>query len=324
LTTTELNIVQQKMCDDLLALGGSRPTAPPDIAARLEDHLNSSLRPILSHWTEKKFWITKGQLLSIHNCEGFVKADFGAPRAHKMFLATAVGQVAHLAIQLSYTHPGLPPETYVKNAITAQLEKKDFQTFWTQAPISVQSDLIITATSKVVGFLDTWPPLRPSWTPRFEETVQAKLESLTMSCRMDLIIGRPKLNNVMSMLLCDLKSGSLSDYHENEADFYALVATLRFRVPPWRSIVFSLASNTYTTPDVTEERLFAAADYVISGVSSLVYVLSDIREPELTPGNYCAWCPARSSCPVSQAPPDKPVDEKESIPEDILNEFENF
>ena len=77
------------------------------------------------------------------------------------------------------------------------------------------------------------------------------------------------------MFIADWKSGALRDNHVNEAMFYALVATLRHGIPPYRSTVYSLASGTFTDPDVTAERLRAAAAQVVAGVTAIVDVLTD-------------------------------------------------
>jgi hypothetical protein len=141
--------------------------------------------------------------------------------------------------------------------------------------------------------------LEEVWSPRFEDPISARIGRLTLSSRADLVLGRPRADLRQTLLLVDLKSGNLNEDHADEAQFYALVATLRHRVAPWRSVVYSLASGDYTEPDVTEASLFAIADKVITAVNNMVDALTETRPAALNPGEHCRWCPARDLCPVS-------------------------
>jgi hypothetical protein len=252
----------------------------------------------LARWTERSLWIGKSQISTVRRCEGQTLAEATAPRRMGLHPSTAVGIVSHRAIQIAHTHPGLPIKAYVDEAVAGARNETAFGEFWEQAGLSGQSDLLTTSISKVAAFLDSWPLLSPAWTPRFEESIQARLGKLTLSTRVDLVIGRPRSNGQQTMLLCDLKSGAIADYHQDEASFYALVATLRNGVPPWRSVVYSLASGEYTDPDVTPARLLDTAAVVVDAVVRYVDVLTEAREPVLTPERYCLWCPAKDTCPV--------------------------
>jgi hypothetical protein len=291
---------QRKTFDELLAVGGTRPTAPEDLSGKLADIITAGTVGALSRWTERSLWMGKSQISTVMRCEGQTLAEAGVIRDKTMHPATAVGIVSHRAIQIAHTHPGEPILAYVEAAINGAREEDAFSEFWDSSSLSAQSDLVTSSISKVASFLDSWPPLSPAWTPRFEESVQARLGKLTLSARIDLTIGRPRAGGLQTMLLCDLKSGGLNDDHEGEASFYALVATLRNGVPPWRSIVYSLASGEYTVPDVTPERLVATAELVVEAVGRYVDVLTEAREPTLTPDRYCAWCPARTTCAASE------------------------
>jgi hypothetical protein len=63
-------------------------------------------------------------------------------------------------------------------------------------------------------------------------------------------------------------------------------------------VVYSLASGEYTDPDVTPARLLDTAAVVVDAVVRYVDVLTEAREPVLTPERYCLWCPAKDTCPV--------------------------
>jgi hypothetical protein len=84
--------------------------------------------------------------------------------------------------------------------------------------------------------------------------------------------------------------------------FYALVMTLRFGVPPYRAASLFLESGAWQAEEVTEETLHHAADRAIAAARAAA-ALSNGRQPELTPGPYCAWCPRATTCPVAELPP---------------------
>jgi len=229
-------------------------------------------------------------------CEGQVVADAATQRARKLPAATATGIVVHRAIQLAHTHPGRTVEDYVRLAIAGSRTEEMFAQFWDDAPEHIQSDVVVTAVSRVVGFLDAFPPLDADWTPRFEEQLQAKLGRLTLAARPDLVLGRPRANGRQTMFIADVKSTDLRDDHFDEAHFYALVATLRFRCPPFRSTVYSLTTGEWTDPDVTAQTLRRAADRVVDATVRYVDVLTEARLPSLAPGRHCVWCPAKVTC----------------------------
>jgi hypothetical protein len=205
--------------------------------------------------------------------------------------------VAHRAIQLSYTHAQDTVDALVRAAVDGCIrDDEKFATYFTEADLAAQSDLIVSATSRVMGFLDSWPVLHPSWAPRFEEPLQAKVGRLTLSGRADLVLDRPQGDGKQTMLIVDWKSTALNDTHLDEAGFYALLATLRFGVPPYRSTVYSLTSGEWTEPDVTPDLLHAAAQRVIVGVNALVETMTETRAPTQQAGPWCSWCQLRDAC----------------------------
>jgi hypothetical protein len=280
----------------LLAIGEERPFCPPELIDELENRILASTRDAVTAWTERTFYATKSQLLTAKRCEGQVLADARKPR-EAMKSVTAIGIVSHRAVQLSSTHPGRQVSEYVKQAIIgARSADEQMDEWWAQTTLSEQSDLQAQITSKVVNFLDDWPPLVEAWSPRFEEPMLAKIGGLTLSCRADLVLGRPRADLRQTMLLVDLKSGMVKDEHDDEASFYALVATLRHRVAPWRSTIYSLSSGEYSFPDITPDRLLDTADWVGKAVTESIMSLMEARAPKLTAGEHCRWCPAKAVC----------------------------
>lgn len=289
---------QMAVLDRLIAVGASRPSAPPELVAELTSILESATAGAVARWTQRSFYLTKGVYLTASRCEGQVVADAQTPRTGTS-VPLIVGTVAHKAIQVAYTHPMRPVNEYVRQAVVA-VRKGDplVEQWWVEASSSEQSDLLMQTTSRVTNFLDDFPPLQTAWNPRFEEPMAAKVGRLTMSCRPDLVIGRPRGDLKQTLLVIDFKTSDVKEEHDKEARFYALVAALRHGVPPWRSTVYSLASGDYTEPDITPDVLIETAQDVGAAVNSIIDVLGEARPPSLAPGPHCRYCPARDACPA--------------------------
>jgi hypothetical protein len=301
---------QEQTFSELLAIGATRPYAPTDLVEHLRERLTLELAEPLSRWTERTLWMSKSGLSAVSRCEGSFRADRAAPRSSGKQAVTVVGDLAHLAIQLAYTHPGRPVAEYVRHSI-AKLRSSDEDTeqFWAIADIASQSDITMSAISRVTAYLDSWPPLQDTWDPRFEENIHAKVGRLTLAARVDLLLGRPRGSGQQSMLIADWKSGALNDAHPAEAMYHALLVTLSFGVPPFRSTVYSLASGEFTDPDVTGPRLHAAVDHVVAGVTATVDVLTERRPPQVFCGTrWCAYCTENGITePVQPEPPSGPA-----------------
>lgn len=291
-----LTPAQKLTFDQLLEIGGERPYAPIGLVEQLHDRIAAGVDGHVARWSERTFWLGKSMLSNVRRCEGYVVAERSTGRRGMLPAATAIGIVSHRAIQLSYTHPGRSIGEYVREAVDGSLNEDGFRAWWENADMVAQSDLIAGAEEKTTAFVDSWPPLSELWVPRFEASLQARVGNLVLSAKPDLTLGRPKSDGRQTMLLVDLKTGSLNETHELEAAFYALVATLRYRVPPWRSCVYSLASGEWTEADVTAETLLDAADAVVDATCRLVEILGDQRAPELTVNPWCRWCQARDRC----------------------------
>lgn len=294
-----LNPVQARTFDQLLTVGGSRPTCPPGLVAELNSMIITGTRDALERWTESSLWLSKSQLETVLRCEGQAVAN-ALESSGGLRLATAVGIVSHRAVQIAHTHPGRTVDDYVRYALAGAREEEAFAEFYAAADPGVQSDLLVSASSMVARFLDSFPPLDATWTPRFEESIQARLGRLTLSCRPDLVLGRPRPDLRQTMFLCDFKTGSLGEHHVDEARFHALISTLRNGCPPFRSTVYSLASGEWCDSSVTPETLREAAHRVIEGTVKLIDVLCEKREADLTVGSHCRWCAAQATCPAYQ------------------------
>jgi hypothetical protein len=286
---------QLDVFDNLLEIGSQRPVAPAGLVDQLRARLTDGIADAMSSWGQP-LWFSKSMLTETVHCEGLVVANATRTQNAELHPATMTGIVAHRAIQIACTHPAPTPAQYVREAVRAARNEEKFAATWEGFGDAERSDLVMSATSKVIAFLDSFPVLRDEWSWRFEESFHAKIDRATFAARSDLTLGRPKADGRQTMVFIDLKTGALNDSHPLEASFYALVAALRWGIPPWRSCVYSLASGEWTDPDVTPSRLTETVDTVIAAVNARVQVLNETRAPALTPGVWCRYCPAAADC----------------------------
>jgi energy-coupling factor transporter ATP-binding protein EcfA2 len=173
------------------------------------------------------------------------------------------------------------------------------------APVE-RDDVLMEVVRRITMFQASFPPLRElrrELTPIAEMPVKGELlgGALILSGRIDLVLGSAdRLDpNRAERLAIDLKTGGAYPEYPEDLRFYALLMTLRFGVPPYRVASLFLESGEWQAEDITEPALVHAADRVIAAARAAA-ALWNGREPELTPGNYCAWCPRAESCPVAQ------------------------
>jgi hypothetical protein len=123
---------------------------------------------------------------------------------------------------------------------------------------------------------------------------------LVVSGQIDLVLGMPDPADPLRphRLAIDLKTGGARPEYVEDMRLYALLLALRFGVPPYRVASFFLESGGWQAEDVGERELFHAADRVIVAARAAAGLLKG-REPLLTPGAWCGWCPRAVECPVA-------------------------
>ncbi|HWC71419.1 MAG TPA: PD-(D/E)XK nuclease family protein [Actinomycetota bacterium] len=303
----QLTDPQQRTLQNLIGTG-DRPTFPPDLAQRLRDRIEGAARELQ---LAEQLWIGKEKLNQHGRCEGLfhaVLAGEAPPFAHSA--RSAHGVLLHKAIEVEVgSREGMDPHEIARVAVDRVLEREErFGEYWRELPVSDQDDALMEVVRRVSLFQASFPPLKPlrrELAPISELRVRAELlgGDLVLSGQIDLVLGLPdRLEpNRATRLVVDLKTGSAFPEYAEDMRFYALLMTLRFGVPPYRAASLFLESGTWQAEDVTEEILQHAADRAIEA-ARVAAALSNGREPSLTPGAYCSWCPRAGVCPVAELP----------------------
>ena len=84
--------------------------------------------------------------------------------------------------------------------------------------------------------------------------------------------------------------------HAAELGLYALCDTLKSDVPPRLVASFYFDTAEIWTYEVTEESLFAAADWAAAGAARVLRLLAAPDTASRTPGPQCSWCPKLDDC----------------------------
>ena len=92
-------------------------------------------------------------------------------------------------------------------------------------------------------------------------------------------------------MIVDLKTGRPSPRHRDDLRFYALLETLRMRVPPRKLASFYLDVGEAQVEDVSEAVLRTAARRTLDAVHAVIELTVEGRPPVKRPGPPCRWCP---------------------------------
>ena len=299
---------QRRTMERLIGAGQPRPSFPSDLPQRLRDRIEEAVR---GAEPAEQLWLSKGKLTSLSQCEGsFAAAVMGEADAFEHSVTSAAGVLQHKAIEVEVgAREQVGPLEAVDIAVDRLATKEErFAEYWRGLTPPERDEITSEAARRVTHFQGSFPPLRElrrELAPVAEMGVRAELSGgdLVLSGRIDLVLGvQDRLDPTRATRLAlDLKTGGAHPAHAEDNRFYALLLTLRFGVPPYRVGSLFLESGEWQAEDVTEQVLFHAADRVVAAVRASTALMNG-REPALTPGHYCGWCPRVLTCPAAEVP----------------------
>jgi PD-(D/E)XK nuclease superfamily len=300
-----LTSVQQRTLEDLMAGGAAdRPVFPADLPDRLRADLDARLAPVDEALREgEDLWITKARLIELHaRCEGLYLASALGEGEFAFSLKLAIGNLVHRAIQVGVYRRHLTEAELVETALEQLCSDDAFATFCRELSEADRAELEAEGVRQTILFRSLFPPFERSWTPAVEVPLSAELLGgrVVLRARPDICLGTadPEEPTRARRLLLELKTGFDTPDHDEDVRFYALVATLRFGVPPFRVATVNLETGGWRVQEVTEDLLGSAARRVADGCVRAAALLAG-AEPRLRPGAWCGWCPRSLVCPVS-------------------------
>ncbi|MGH2691267.1 MAG: PD-(D/E)XK nuclease family protein [Actinomycetota bacterium] len=300
-----LTTVQQRTLEDLMGGGGAeRPVFAGDLPDRLRAELESRLEPVGESLREgEDLWINKSRLVDLHTrCEGLYLSNALREGQFEFNLPLAKGNLVHRAIQVGVYRRNLTEAELVETSLQQLCADDAFADFCNELSQADRAELEAEGIRQTMLFRSLFPPFEKSWTPAVELPLSAELfgGKVVLRARPDICLGTTDPEEPMRArrLLLELKTGYDTPDHDEDVRFYALVATLRFGVPPFRVATVNLETGGWRVQEVTEELLSSAARRVADGCVRAAALLAG-EEPNLRPGAWCGWCPRNLVCPVS-------------------------
>jgi len=294
----ELTWLQRKTLDVL------RAGEPVEFSEEFVDDLCADVTATVESFHERlgppdqpadTLFVSKHRLASVFGCE----VQHLLPDDFRWNAAIAGGQVAHRAIELFLNrrvdaHPAaLVDESY------AQLANSDrsLGAYLDGLPESERALLRSTAVDKVVTFQECFPPMPVATKVRTESSIRWPADGpILLSGKVDLLIGANLTGRQSRKVLIDLKTGWAAPRHREDLRFYALVETLRSRVPPRKLASYYLDAGEASHEDVTEGTLRATARRTLDGINREIELRVEGAEPVKRPGTSCRWCPIAPEC----------------------------
>jgi hypothetical protein len=242
----------------------------------------------------ESLWVSKGFLAKVHGCE----VRHLAPDDFEWRPATAAGFVAHKAIELSLNWRGEPdPGVVVDEALSRLADQADMRGAYVGGLSDGDwAELRSRALDRTTKFLQDFPPLPLSAHPVLEAAAKWRPPgTIELSGKVDLVVGKPA-GRESRLLIIDFKSGSHSFHHRDDLRFYALVQTLRQRVPPRKLVTYYLDYSEGEAEDVTDGILEASLARALEGIERHIELTVRGRPAVKRVGVACRWCPLQTEC----------------------------
>jgi CRISPR/Cas system-associated exonuclease Cas4 (RecB family) len=281
-----------------------RPAEPlvfdPDLIA----DIRTEMRIALDEFGERlqpnqQVFVNKHAVATVLDCE----ENYLVPDDFQWKPATAKGQVAHRAIQLTLSWRGEANPTDLVDEAMARLadEERGIGAWIAGLSPADEADVRGQSVERVTKFMESFPPLDKRSNPMTESSVRWPNEgAILLQGKVDLVMGRPR-GSEASKVIIDLKTGRPSVRHRQDLGFYALLETLVRAVPPRRLATFYLDAAETQAEDVSERLLRTAVRRTLDAINAIVELQSEGRPPVRRPGVTCRWCPLAESCPEGQA-----------------------
>ncbi len=303
MTEGALTPSQQRVREGLLAWTEPRPPVDPALAARLREQLSEATAEAAEALPDgAELFLSKSKLDAL-SCDGrfvdFLEGEFtwSAP--------IVKGQLAHHGIEIDFAGGRQRDPAEVIDVAWERLvtSGSSAATFLESLDGAEADALRGQARGLLTGFREQFPAL-PDKKVHPEDALRVRLHGgrLILSGRPDLRLGGPT-SDVRRMLLLDLKTGGRHSLrHLADMRFYALLATLKHDVAPFRVATYYLDEADWDHEDVDEDVLEAAVRDIAAKAPRAVALEHD-RPPEeewrLLAAPHCRWCGRLPICPAA-------------------------
>lgn len=293
----------ERLVADLLGWDAPRPVPDPGLRARLAAELEAGLAPLADVVPAgERLFLSKSRVSALV-CDGRYLDLQEAPFTWSPQVAG--GKLAHRAIELDQaSRREAGPDEVVAQAWHEMVTEAGSLADWLNGLERVEaSALRHTAEQRVTDFRDTWPVLPPQAHLRLEQRIDATLADgrLLLTGTPDLTVGGVR-DDRARMLLVDLKTGRRNPMVERQdLRLYALLATLKYGLPPFRWATYYVSEGAWDTEDLDADLLHGAVRRVVDAAlraATLEFDRPAEDELRLVGGAWCRYCGRRATCPA--------------------------
>ncbi len=306
MTVERLTPPQRRVIRELFAIERPRPRVDPSLLHGVQRSVTdgtaaaAALRPPGA----RSLRLAKSALSAL-SCEGRYLDQLEGTFTPSPRLVT--GTLAHRAVELDQAGERREPAALLARHAWAELaERPGWEGAYLAGLEGLDADAIrARVVDTVTEFRATFPPLPAAWTVRMEPALRVRLHggAIELRGRPDMLLGRLD-PSVRRMLLIDLKTGQRSEHHAADMRFYALLATLKYGVAPFRVATYYLDEADWEHEDVDDALLHQAAELLVERAATaarLTWDRPDDADLTLDAGPACGWCSRAPACPARLA-----------------------
>lgn len=303
--TTDFTPAQHRAWEGLLSgTSPGRPALQRETAERwrafLADRTAEAVTLVRSV-EGRSLYLSKSKLDAL-DCDGRFLDQIDSPFAWT--IPMVVGDLSHKAIELDLAGGRQrAPEELMRTAWDDFAASGHAAADFVGSLGGAQADeLRARALRRVLEFREVFPPL-PANILRAEVEMKVRLHggAIVLNGRPDLVVGRTHATERRQILI-DLKTGGRSRHHRHDMRFYALLATLKYGVAPFRVGTYYLDEADWEYEDVDDGTLEAAARTVADKArraAELLFSCPPDSELALLAGPACNWCGRSPTCSVA-------------------------
>lgn len=295
--------IQARVRSELLSWTDPRPPVDVGLAARLRASLHAGLAKVAVPDGQQLF-LGKTALASLV-CDGRY-LDLGE-QPFRWSAPMLRGTLAHKAIETDWrTGRSSSAEACVEWAWT-ELAQVNGSMAEALNDLDEMGGRVLRSEAEqdVLDMRAAWPVMPTSVEVRFEPALRLTSADgrIAIQGRPDLVLGRLD-PDVSRMLVLDFKTGMpRPDTELQEARLYALLATLRYGVAPFRWGVYNVPEGSWVTEDLDEEALRSAVRRVVDGAlraAELSFGNVGEADQSLVAGPWCNWCGREPFCDTAR------------------------
>lgn len=295
---------QRRLAEELLALGGPRPSVGPDLADDLRMRIERGAATHVGDGAGERLFLSHGAINRLV-CDGWV-----VDHERRGFLWTpqaATSRVGMRAIELDWASRRTADPDRLVSRVWRDLasDTGGLARYLNGLDDLARAAIRHDAEQFVTEVRDTWPPLPPGAHARLGRRVRVAVAGgrVVLGATPDLTLGRLRGDRA-GMLAVSFRTGVRRPRKDRAAArFDALLLTLKYGVPPFRWATYYVAEGAWDLEDLDPDVLRSTTSDVVAAIDATFGVRqrAEAGTPVLRAGEHCGWCGQRPTCPVSQA-----------------------